>query len=155
MNQNIIVELPQKLIQALRLSSPKANSHSLENERCGIIVGKRETYERIRITKLIEDKYPVIQSPFEILRETSHIYPELVNLVNENNYFDYLGEWHTHPNGPMRASFMDHISMKEMVNNPSFGELSWIILLIFFPGQKFVTYYYENDFCKQIDCKGI
>lgn len=150
--RKIIVELPDKLYQSLGLSKIKNNFYQL-NERCGIIIGTRDNSEKIRVTHLIEDKIPIMQSPFQVLRETSHVYPELMKLMKKDKKIDYLGEWHSHPSGPMHASSIDHMSMKEMVNNPEFGELKWVILLIFLPDQKIISYYYENKSYSIVECK--
>jgi len=150
--KKIIIELPISIYQSFGFSKIKTNSYSLKNERCGIVVGTRIDYEKINITHLIEDKTPLLQNPFQVLRVTSHIYPELIRLIENNGNIDYLGEWHTHPNGPICASWIDHSTMKEMVNNLEFGDLKWVILMIFLPDQKIVSYYYENNNYSKIEC---
>lgn len=148
----IVVKIPQILVTPFLITKDLSKDFKLENERCGIIVGKRKK-NQILITNLIEDESPRLKDPFQVFRETSHIYPDLINSIKKNSEIDYLGEWHTHPNGPMRASIVDHISMKEMINNPIYGNIYWAILLLFLPEQKIVVYYYDSEYSKKIKLK--
>jgi hypothetical protein len=43
--------------------------------------------------------------------------------------------------------------MQEMVDNPKFGQIDWIVLLIFIPNENFIGYYYEKDKIMSISVK--
>ncbi|WP_371806873.1 Mov34/MPN/PAD-1 family protein [Candidatus Lokiarchaeum ossiferum] len=117
---------------------------SYQLERCGILVGKKISDEYFLITEIIEDVNPISQSPFGVFRSTEHIYPKLIESIEQNPDSDYLGEWHTHPNGPNSASFIDILSMRSMINNPIYGDIEWAILLIIIKYQREILYYFDK-----------
>jgi integrative and conjugative element protein (TIGR02256 family) len=49
----------------------------------------------------------------------------------DNNYqrFNYLGEWHSHPNAPVIPSGVDELSMREILEDPD-TEANFLVLII-------------------------
>ena len=108
---------------------------------------KKEFPDRIQITvtHIIEDLNPNSRSQFSVERITNHIFTQMKEIKKEHPNLDYIGEWHTHPKGPKQGSFLDHLSMMEMIDNPDFGRILWAVLLIFVPKSPPIGYYYDKD----------
>lgn len=138
----IRVEIQESLYN--QYFNPEKNRNN-QLERCGILVGKKLSDELFLITEIIEDVKPISQSTFGVFRSTEHIYPKLIKSIEQNPDTDYLGEWHTHPNGPDSASFIDLLSMRSMINNPSYGDVEWAILLIIIKYQREILYYLDKN----------
>ncbi len=119
-----------------------------QNERAGILIGKKSKFSgqiQIKITHVIEDSNPNFSSRYSVERITNHIYTQMEKIKKEHPDLDYIGEWHTHPNGLKQGSFLDHLSMFEMIENPAFGNIFWVILLIFIPKSFPIGYYYDKN----------
>ncbi len=119
-----------------------------QNERAGILMGNKKEFPdqiQIKVTHIIEDLNTNFRTPLSVERITNHIYTQMEEIKREHPDLDYIGEWHTHPNGSKQASFLDHLSMLEMIDNPNFGKILWVVLLIFVPKSPPVGYYYEKE----------
>lgn len=147
---NNLVEYSEKttdksdLRRFINLKNKKHN----QNERAGILMGKKKEFPdqiQIKVTHIIEDLNPNFRSPFSVERITNHVYIQMEEIKKEHSNLDYIGEWHTHPNGPKQGSFLDHLSMLEMIDNPNFGRIFWVVLLIFLPKSPPIGYYYDKD----------
>jgi len=127
-----------------------------QNERAGILIGKKSKFSdqiQIKVTHIIEDLNPDFSSPYSVERITNHIYTQMEKIKKEHPDLDYIGEWHTHPNGLKQGSFLDHLSMFEMIENPAFGNIFWVILLIFIPKYFPIVYYYDKNNATSIPVK--
>ena len=145
------------LIKISRKSTNKNNSRRItylkdkklnQNERAGILMGKKTEFPdqiQIKVFHIIEDLNPKNRSPYSVERITPHVYTQMEGVKKEHPYLDYIGEWHTHPRGPMQGSVLDHLSMLEMIDNPDFGSIFWAVLLIFIPNSPPIGYYYDKN----------
>ncbi len=147
----IQVKIPSKIYEDVILKGDASRNTGQAVERCGIIVGRKDG-DVIIVTHLIEDEKPEEQGAFHVLRETAHVHPLLRIIVKDDPTVDYIGEWHTHPNGPSRPSMIDHASMMEMIGNPAFGNVIWGILIVFPRDNDAICYYYAEDLIVKIEC---
>ncbi len=120
-------------------------------ERCGILVGKKLKEDEYLVSKIIEDKNPIHCGPFAVTRNIKNVYSQLLDEIDKDQSLDYLGEWHTHPFGPNSPSLVDIMSIKEMINNPLFGTLDWIIMVVFFPNSQQKAYFFTNEIFQEME----
>ena len=57
-----------------------------------------------------------------------HLFHKSTN--NNNQRFNYLGEWHSHPLFSVQPSNKDHHTMRELISDPKVGA-NFVVLLIF------------------------
>ncbi len=148
----IVIQLPKFIHEQTIVSKEGLEIEGERVERCGILVGKRDDPYLVSITDLIEDSSPLEQTPFQVYRETSHVYPQLLEAMKLNPTVDYIGEWHTHPNGPYCASLVDHYSMISMLNNLAFGNIEWVVMVVFLPNRKINGFFYRDYHVMQVNC---
>lgn len=91
----------------------------------GVLLGKKENGDYI-ITDIVYNLSGANLKKLKFTRSICDLKDAMVKLIVDNHYnIDYIGEWHTHPNGSSSYSGMDKKAMNEL--NEDFPEL---ILLI-------------------------
>ena len=66
--------------------------------------------------------------------------------VKSNNQIEYLGEWHTHPNGSTQFSSQDLTSMKEIAENLDVNNVTpLLIILSINPSTDFQCYSFKSN----------
>lgn len=108
----------QNLIEICNLS---------DREQCGIFLGEINS-ENIIVEKIIHDKSSKHKTRFSSIRYTKVIYPDYKKYISENEIYDYIGEWHTHPSGNSVPSKNDNKAMRALLNEPKYRSPQELIL---------------------------
>lgn len=106
----------------------KITDSYLINELGGVLLGRENS--KIYIEELIEDSTSEDRSPVHFVRNIQGIW-ESINIYAKENYpNDYIGEWHTHPEGFTNPSIIDDYQMFSIIDSPYFGFIRKAVLLI-------------------------
>lgn len=117
-----ILQIPKIIYEEL---INKYQNSSLE--QCGIFLGELNE-ETIKIVKYIQDNINKNKKRGSTIRYTKGIYQKYQKYINQHDSIDYIGEWHTHPNGPSYPSFLDNRAMKGLLNHPLYSYPKLLIL---------------------------
>ncbi len=113
-----------------------------EIELCGIFLGDIKI-DHIIVEKIIQDKSLEDKSRFFSIRHTKAIYPNYRKYINKNEIYDYIGEWHTHPNCKSFPSRSDNKAMKALLNEPKYSSPQELILGIISPVDNLRVFLYK------------
>jgi hypothetical protein len=89
---------------------------NLPNETGGLLVGKLDAKRKIvYVTRFIAAPDDSVKMPYFFKRGTNKILEE-IELIRKKSgeLIDYIGEWHSHPNGGIRLSSTDMIAVNEI-----------------------------------------
>ena len=147
MNNKYFLEISENLVNIMLEFSSKTTE-----EVCGILIGKEKKSKHILITNILPDKNALNQSPFAITRNTKILYPEVKDIVEKSSIsnVDFIGDWHSHPNGSLMYSSIDYYSMNTMLIDPDYYFLKSIVLIIVCPPNEFCSYLFKRDQKKPI-----
>ena len=84
------------------------------NEVGGMLAGRYESKNSVIVEHIVMPK-EISESHNEFVRNTAGLEELWAELKNES--IEYLGEWHTHPNGSSHYSRTDLHAMNEIVKN--------------------------------------
>ena len=138
----ILKELYEDLIEINNISSL---------EQCGIFLGEIDN-KTIKIVKYVHDKIKKNKTRYTSIRYTKGIYPNYQDYINKNEFFDYIGEWHTHPSSKSYPSYLDNRAMEGLLNHPLYGYPKQLILGIISPndGLRIFLYKYKKRKAKEL-----
>ena len=122
-----IVQIPKKIYVDLI----KINKNS-SVEECGIFLGEINK-DIIKIAKIVLDNMEKNKKKRSTIRYTKGIYQKYQKYINQDDSIDYIGEWHTHPNGLSFPSLLDNRAMKGLLNHPLYTYPDRLILGIISP----------------------
>lgn len=121
------LRIKKKKLKVLQAALLKAGT----NEIGGVLFGEHVGDEDFRVSEMIfqrrsGDEVTFRRTPKEAMRSLKKL-----NMAYGYNYarFNYLGEWHSHPNAPVIPSQRDCITMQELLTDPA-TDANFLILLI-------------------------
>lgn len=119
--------LPNQLHQRLSLILQQAG----ERETGGILMGEHVETDVFRIKDLSVQRHSGNFNFFlrfyeDMIQPLRHFFS---NTGHDYQRFNYLGEWHSHPNFPLHPSQQDEESIKSIVTDAKVGA-NFVILLI-------------------------
>lgn len=95
----------------------------------GILTGIREKDFWVIVDIEVPTKFESQKSGF--IRHADFLNDYLQKIfVESNSKIEYLGEWHTHPNGSTQFSLQDLSSMKEIANNPEIKNTTPLLIIL-------------------------
>lgn len=97
------------------------------NEVGGMLAGRYENKNSAIVETIIMPKV-LSGTPSEFVRNTAGLEELWYKLNNEG--IEYLGEWHTHPNGSTHYSRTDLNAMREIVRDENVSILNPILLIL-------------------------
>lgn len=97
------------------------------NEAGGMLAGRYENKNSAIVETIIMPKV-LSGTPSEFVRNTAGLEELWYKLNNEG--IEYLGEWHTHPNGSTHYSRTDLNAMREIVRDENVSILNPILLIL-------------------------
>jgi len=122
---NVIV--PYNISNMIKAALVKSGSREIG----GILLGEHTKDNEFQICDITIQKTGGDIAFFE--RLVNHIIAPLKNFFDRtgHNYkrFNYLGEWHSHPNFSLFPSLVDHSTMQELIGDEKFGA-NFIVLMI-------------------------
>ena len=150
MNRKYFIEISENLVNTMLEFSTKTT-----DEVCGILIGKEKKPKYIMITNILPDKNALNASAFAITRNTKNLYPEVKDIVEKSpiSNVDFIGDWHSHPNGSLMYSSIDYYSMNTMLKDPDYYFLKSIVLIIVCPPNKIKSYLFQRDDTKPVKMK--
>lgn len=134
-----IVEIPTGLYQIIVQAAVESNV-----ERCGILIGYRDNNKYV-ITHVLEDETATNRSYVGVTRNIQGVWEDLNSIAQDYSPSDYIGEWHTHPSGLQKPSFIDIVSMLSIVGSVEYGSLKEILLLLGLPNIGCQGWLFSND----------
>ncbi|AFY57391.1 hypothetical protein Riv7116_4985 [Rivularia sp. PCC 7116] len=121
------VLLPNKIAQKLMLALKKAGSREIG----GILMGEHIADDVYRVKDLTIQNHGGTSASF--VRTIQGIINPLKHFFRKTGYdftrFNYLGEWHSHPDFATEPSYTDNKTMWEVVEDQQVGA-NFVILLI-------------------------
>ena len=97
----------------------------------GILFGEHVDDDDFRILEATTQKTMGSSTAFH--RDSEEAKRELGRLFqkygDDPERFNYLGEWHSHPNAPALPSSIDELTMQKLLNDPK-SEVHFLVLLI-------------------------
>ncbi len=145
--RKISVEISKDMIKKLSEFSSLS-----PNEVCGVLIGKRKTSSLFLITEVVLDDSFLKSSKISITRNTKHLYPTVKDIV-ENSPFqkvDFIGDWHSHLGVRCEYSHTDYLTIQSMLQDPDYGFLKSIILIIVSPPNNLKVYLFKRSKKKPI-----
>lgn len=97
------------------------------NEVGGILAGRYESKNSAVVERIVMPP-KISGTPLEFIRDTAGLEELWSKLKNEG--IEYLGEWHTHPNGSSNYSRTDLHAMNEIVRDEYVSILNPILLIL-------------------------
>lgn len=97
------------------------------NEVGGMLAGRYESKSSAVVERIVMPK-EISRTPNEFVRNTAGLEELWSELKNEG--LEYLGEWHTHPNGSSHYSRTDLNAMNEIVRDEYVSILNPILLIL-------------------------
>lgn len=89
---------------------------NIPNETGGLLIGKVDAKRKIiYVTRFTKAPIDSIKKPYLFVRGISNV-PEEIEFIREKtgNLIDYVGEWHSHPNGGTKLSPTDKAAISEL-----------------------------------------
>jgi len=117
-----------------------------QNEICGVLIGKKISDTIISISEIINDDKSLNPTPFSVTRNTRSLYPYVKVIVDKllEERVDFLGDWHSHPNGSANLSETDKNTLIEMLADPDYFFLNSIVLIIVSPPKDVKSYLFKR-----------
>lgn len=97
------------------------------NEVGGMLVGRYENKNSAIVENIVMPK-EILGTSNEFIRNTAGLEELWFELKNDG--LEYLGEWHTHPNGSAHYSRTDLNAMREVVKDKNVSILNPILLIL-------------------------
>lgn len=150
MKSKYLIEISENLVNIMWEFSSNTT-----DEVCGILIGKEKKPKHIIVTNVLPDRNALNASAFAITRNTRNLYPEVKDIVEKSpiSNVDFIGDWHSHPNGSLMYSSIDYYSMNTMLKDPDYCFLNSIVLIIVCPPNKISSYLFPRDEKKPIKMK--
>ena len=105
--------------------------HARAREIGGVLFGEHLGVADFKIVEATIHEQNCNEDTF--LREVNKARCDLKVLSNQHGdkpeQFNYLGEWHSHPNAPVTPSVIDEITMRELLDDPE-TTVNFLVLLI-------------------------
>ncbi|MDD3490245.1 MAG: ThiF family adenylyltransferase [Paludibacter sp.] len=89
---------------------------NIPNETGGLLIGKIDSKRKvIYVTRFTKAPSDSIKKPYFFTRGTNNV-PEEIEFIRDKtgNLIDYVGEWHSHPNGSSQLSDTDRQAISEL-----------------------------------------
>lgn len=119
--------LPESIVQKLTLALKKADSREIG----GILMGEHLSKGVFRVKELTIQEHG--GTYFSFVRQLKNILNPLRLFFYKTGYnykkYNYLGEWHSHPEFTPEPSICDSETMWEIVNDPEMGA-NFVVLMI-------------------------
>lgn len=119
--------LPESIVQKLTLALKKSGSREIG----GILMGEHLSEGVFRVKELTIQKHG--GTCFSFVRQLKNILNPLKHFFYETGYnykkYNYLGEWHSHPEFSPEPSNRDSETMWEIVDDPEVGA-NFVVLMI-------------------------
>lgn len=97
------------------------------NEVGGMLAGRYESKNSAVVERVVMPP-KILGTPIEFIRDTAGLKELWSKLKNEG--IEYIGEWHTHPNGSSNYSRTDLHAMNEIVRDEYVSILNPILLIL-------------------------
>lgn len=121
------IDFPKPLFEKIKLACSKANL----NEIGGMLFGEHLGPGHFRIAELTIDEAGLVAT---FKRSIQHVLNSCKQFFKKTNHdyrrFNYLGEWHSHPQFKVFPSSTDNQSMLEIVCDKSVGANFAVLLIV-------------------------
>lgn len=122
---NISILIPQRSIELML----KELLNHYPNEFGGILIGLRDKEKTIVLDFVTPTKFSISSKKF--VRDNNYLNKELERIYKmSNGKLEYLGEWHSHPDGSTKFSNDDKTTMLKIADDLKVG-FDFPFLLIF------------------------
>ena len=134
-------------IRVVSLTKPetKKGNPFIRSLGAGVFVGYKQDDLIVIDDVLIPDDFENGKTVF--VRRPGTLNDRLELIFNETNgKITYIGEWHSHPNGPPNPSSTDVIAMQEIADTKKIGNSNPILMIVKITEEIFepVFYIYDN-----------
>lgn len=121
------LRIEKKTLEAVQAALRKAGV----NEIGGVLFGEHVGDEDFRVREIAFQRRSGDEMTFQRAPREAKRSLERLSAAYGDNYarFNYLGEWHSHPNAPAIPSQRDCFTMRELLTDPA-TDANFLVLLI-------------------------